>query len=494
MSGSRVFSKYIVLVLLMSPSLSWAAAPTWAQDCEKAGQQSTKACEGAANAAKAGDNAQAAGNMAGAGSSSNVNMGANALQQQGQAQAARLTQAQQQCQQEQEKCKQQCDQEENDRKPREPKTPQQDPMSPAARAQSGQVEQKKQSACIAPIAAIMGDLGKGASDAANAANGANQTGNASMPMPIPIPPKKEDKKEDEKKPDQLQAQLDCKQSGTHVYADCNNTYIQKCLQNMEDSGCSDFSNRYCSNGSVTGTPPPTPPKDDNLMATFSTQQQNPNWTKGKDGEGMGSEFCKKSNAFKYCKVAGRTDCPSCKSLSNPWPLTGEQLKASQNTCPTDPMFLEPAVQAQLNNTTTTPPSTTGNTSTGYGTGTTGNDNIALQAQSMGGGSGGGFGTQSGGTGGAGEISGGGIAEGTPNGMNMTTTGSGGGSSANYQSGSYQPSSRNGAPGTGATAPRGPAGVTANGEVANQYGPSIFTIQTATYRSLCSRNRLMHCRR
>lgn len=493
MSGGIVSLKNTVLILTLTPILSWAKAPTWPEDCEKAGKQSTQSCEQAANAAKGADNGQATAGIA-KNAQANVNQGSNTLKQQGLDQANRLNNAKEQCQQEQEKCKRQCDQEEQDRKSHEPNDPKQDPHAMPAKQKAGQVEQKKQSACIAPIMAIMGALGAGAADAANAANGADKTNNASMPMIPPIPPK--DEKKDEKKPDQLVAQPDCKATGSYVYADCNKDYLDKCTKNMADVGCDDFSSRFCSNAGVS-TSAPTKSIDTTSFSS-SNGMANPNWVKGKEGEGMGSDFCKSSNAYKYCKVAGRTDCPSCKAQSNPWPLTTEQIKQGQNSCPTDPMFLDPAVRAQLNTppTNTLPPPKLPAADDSLGVTPTNPDQIAVTTQSSGGSSGG-FGTQStGGADGAGTVAGDGIAEGRPNGMSLDTTGgSGGGNSSTYDSSSYnfggpKPASVGGAVKDG----RDPAGLTANGEVANQYGPNLFSIQTTTYKSLCERNRLMHCQR
>ncbi len=59
---------------------------------------------------------------------------------------------------------------------------------------------------------------------------------------------------------------------------------------------------------------------------------------------MGSEFCKKLTAEKFCKTAGRSQCPSCQGGAS----SATALQMAQQTCPTDPMFLDPAVRAQIN--------------------------------------------------------------------------------------------------------------------------------------------------
>ncbi len=43
--------------------------------------------------------------------------------------------------------------------------------------------------------------------------------------------------------------------------------------------------------------------------------------------------------------------------------------------------------------------------------------------------------------------------------------------------------------------RGPSQVVGpRADVGNQYGPNVFSIQSATYRDMCNRGRLLNCRR
>lgn len=498
--SSHIVSQIVVWVVLICAPLSAWAGGQWSQRCEAAGNESAAACRTAAGAATRADNMQAYDNIAGVGSSSTVNPAAGASQQQANDQVNRLNTAKGKCEAEKAKCEKKCDEEEAKRKAAEtpPTTRQQ------AQADSGKVEQKKQSACVAPLVAMLGELGTGASNAAKAAADAGKTGGASnggMPLPLPIPiPGGGDKKEDGAKGENPVAEkLNCENEGYSKYSDCNNHYIDKCQKGMTSAGCDGFIARYCGS---TQTPAPTPlPGNDSLKISVQSAKNaavTANLVADKQGEGLGSKFCQHVTAYKYCQMAGRSECPSCKNLNSPWPATSNpgQMADAQKSCPTDPMFLDPAVQAQLKKPADAPASPDASqVSTSLI-----NDRFSATAPSAGS-AGGGGGGNLGGAGGAGSVG----AEPTPGvgdryqaqSSDSFAGGSGGGGDgggSSYEGSAsgpgYSPASVVG------DAKRAPTMVGQAGpkDVANQYGPSVFSIQSTTYRDMCARGRLLHCRR
>jgi hypothetical protein len=511
--SNQIVSQIVVSVLLIcAPLAAWSGQ--WSQRCEAAGKAATAACEAQSNAAKAADSAQAAGAQQRLGSGGVVNQGAGALQQQGQQQAQRLTAAKAQCEQEKQKCSSECDKQESERKQKANLPNLQPgnvppPIKTEAIKDQAPLQEKKQSACVAPISLITGNLGSGASQAAQAAADAGKTGGASngmMPLPIPIPlPGKDDKKDEGPKTENTAQKLNCDNDGYSKYSDCNNHYIEKCQKAMTSAGCDGFINRYC--GSMqTPIPAPSTPGDDSIKLSVQTANQaamTANLVADKQGEGLGSAFCQKVTAYKYCQMAGRSECPSCKNLNSPWPAESNagQLADAQKSCPTDPMFLDPAVQAQMKKTADEVPSKDMDQVSTSSI----NDRFSATPQTAGSAGGGSGGGSLGGAGGAGSVGaqpGQGVSEGykaqtVSDGFGGGGGGGGGGSDgggSNYEASpsgpGYSPLSVSG------DSNRAPTMVgQANAkDVANQYGPSVFSIQSTTYRDMCARGRLMHCRR
>ena len=492
----------VALALFITPAPSLAGE--WSDKCEQAGKKSKAACDAAANSAKAADNAQAAGNIAGVGSSSTVNPAAGAMKKQAQDQQNRLNGAKNKCEEEKKNCEQECDQEENKRKQEANKDPKL-PRTQQAKADEGPLKEKKQSACIVPLLAVIGDLGSGAAQAGQAAQQAGNTGGSSggMPMPLPIPLGGGNDKKDtpSQATNPTPDKLNCETEGNSRYSDCNSAYIEKCQNSITAAGCEPFINRYCGNTSTTPTQTNTPATTGNDNLSLSTQSTSvtANLVADKQGEGLGSDFCKKVTATKFCAMAGRAECPSCKNLNSAWPVasSSNSLAAAQSTCPTDPMFLDPAVQAQVNVGTSTP--STANTMSSVST-----QSIGSKPVGAAGGSAGGSGSMhDGGAGGAGSVGGapGGAARDASSsgssfgGGDFGAGGGGGGGGSSYQGDAsgpgYNPASVNG---QAQRAPAAVAGQAVARDVANQYGPSVFSIQSTTYRDMCARGRFLHCRR
>ncbi len=508
MSGSTSFLIYVAFFasLVGGAGLSQSAsAGKWSDKCEQAGKKSEAACKGASNGAKAVDTAQANGNIAGVGSSSTVNPAAGALQQQAKDQAGRLTAAKNKCEEEKNDCEKKCEEEEKKRQSKEnlpdgPNGP--PPEKVEAKADKGPLKEKKQSACIAPIMAMMGDLGSGAADASKAAADSGKTGGSSggmPPMPPMPPPGGGDKKEDATKPDPaVTPVLNCETEGYAKYSDCNGHYITKCETAMNSPTCEPFIARYC--GANTPAQPTMSGNDSLSLSAQSTAAAaaTANLVADKQGEGLGSAFCKKVTAYRFCQMAGRQQCPSCKNQNSAWASNNNagQLADAQKTCPTDPVFLDPAVLKQVNGATGI-----GTSAPAAGSTTSATDRLssAVDTPGVGGGTGGGA---MGGAGGAGSTANnptGGVHEGAYTGPSLADGagygGGGGGGASDDGSASgpgYDPASVNG------IAKRGPAATLASQggpkDVAVQYGPSVFSIQSTTYRDMCAKGRFLHCRR
>lgn len=499
----------VALAILMAPAISEAGQ--WSNRCEQAGKKSKAACDGAANSAKAADNAQAAGNIAGVGQQKTVNPGSNTLQKQAKDQAGRLNNAKNQCEQEKKKCEEECDKEEKDRQSKENLPNQPPPNGPPIKQEAmqdeGKVDEKKQSACIVPLLAVIGDLGSGAAQAGQAAQQAGNTGSSSggMPMPLPIPlgGGKDDKKDTPAQTNNPTSdKVNCEAEGSSRYSDCNSAYIEKCQNSTTAAGCEPFISRYCGNtGSTTTTPSqtntPSTTGNDNISLSTQSTSVTANLVADKQGEGLGSAFCQKITAIKFCAMAGRSECPSCKNLNSAWPAASTSTLASaQTTCPTDPMFLDPAVRAQLGTGTSTPSSS--NSMSNVST-----QSISSKPVSAAGGAASGGGSMhDGGAGGAGSVGGapgGASRDGAGTSVSIGSGdfgggggGGGGGSYSGDASGpGYNPASVNG---HASRTPTAVVGQNGPRDVANQYGPSVFSIQSTTYRDMCARGRFLHCRR
>ncbi len=490
MSGTFSYIKCVTgmaaLLICVLPAKSHAI---FKEKCDSSTKTAKAQCQTAIQGAGAADAASAAAKGAAAGNAINPNAGAQG--QQIAEQTGRLQQAKSQCEAAKEKCKSDC----------ETAKGQAQGSKPARDAgEPGQIESTKNNDCIAGIAALIAPLDKALGDLGQAGQGTDATKGSSggMPMPIPIPPK--DDKKDEPKPATDTAgnqPLDCTQSANTKFSDCNDYYINKCSGNMGQEGCDTFIGRYCGpmNSSTpapaqdsTGTPP-NPISNFSISSTSSTA----NLVVDKQGEGMGSQFCGKANGYRFCQASGRTQCPSCQSISS-WSsaaLSTDQLKSAQNSCPSDPMFADPAIAAQLSQSeSTTPVTSTSGVST---MSTQSLDRLGHPAGFSQGGSGSGMAGGAGSNAGRAESGQGGIAEGSPLGMGMDVANGGGGGSS-HGDGESSSSHAMAAQSTGGH-PRSPAGnlVSTAKDVANQYGPNIFSISTTTYRALCTRGRLLHCR-
>ena len=423
---------------MVSAQSAWAKAPTWANDCKKAGETAKTACEGKSNAAKAADNSQAAGAQAAVGSGGVMNKGADALKKQSEDQTNRLNTAKTQCEAEKDKCSSECDKEEQDRKAKAGGNPQ-DPNTQAAKSQEGQVESNKQLACLLPILAIMGGLGAAAAAAMAAGKGSGKTGDASLGTSQPPATAKTDDKP--KEPEVVRdangnATLNCSVEGTSKYSDCNSHYVDKCKANMQDTGCEAFTNRYC--GSYAA---PAPPADDSLKVLPQ------NLVVDKQNEGLGTDFCKKAVATKFCAAAGRTQCPTCDPL---WPKSPTEAQTAQAraACPSDPMYANPLLPASL-------------TASAYAQGNGANSAGTVSVQSV-----------------NGQITSQSLAQ-------AHRVRAGAILAEEEEKQAKEEFLAVGGRATAASLPK---------DVASQYSPNIFSIQSATYQNLCATDRMLNCGR
>ncbi|MGE0527865.1 MAG: hypothetical protein AB7P49_12425, partial [Bdellovibrionales bacterium] len=271
--------------------------------------------------------------------------------------------------------------------------------------------------------------------------------------------------------------------------------------------CKKFSFRYCNLSTGDST-------DEDVATTglFNTASKpKTNLVIDKKGEGVGTEYCKHINAYNFCQIDGREKCPSCRSLkasqsaeclSAPELCSAENSaqakEAARESCPTDPMFID----------TTFAKTETGSPATSYDL-DSGNDRVATQseANSTGGGTYGS--TQSSVLGGAareGAASTTAISYATasvtgrssPSGAYGSGSGGTGGSSGGSSTSQVNSAARTPL----SSHERGPAGGTdptlmpasavsgmMDGSISNQNGPSVFSIATSTYRSLCRRGEL-----
>lgn len=479
---------YIMWILGFALFAEFAVAGPCAMQCKSKAQKEKAQCDGEAARVKAADTGRSAASS-GQNTFANQQTGATSLVGDTAAQKADTQKAASQCKQNEEKCKSECDAEKG-----------KIPSNKACTGDEGQIEETKGSIC-ALIGAMAGELQQAANNLGgdNKAAGDTQKGSGGMPPipPIPPPSSKDDKKAENAK--DTPGTLNCNESQNSRYSDCNDIFIAKCSAEMKQDGCDIFINRYC--GPMNGTPTTQAPADINTnpITNFSVNRNSPtaNLVADKQGEGMGSAFCGKANGFRFCQTSGREQCPSCQSITN-WStsLSTDQLKSAQSTCPSDPMFADPAIVAQIG--ALPPPSPTGTPPDPV---TGGVKDVAAKSSTTGAVSGAtGGGSLSTGTG---SISGsvtsgqGGLAEGNQSGVGSLDMTSGSGGSSGSGGGDSESSSSSGSRmGTqSASGPRAPAGalISNAADVANQYGPNIFSISTTTYKSLCSRGKLLHCR-
>lgn len=133
--------------------------------------------------------------------------------------------------------------------------------------------------------------------------------------------------------------IDCNKSENHMYAKCEDHYINLCQANSDGTGCNDFNNLYCGMSlSVAGSGDGV--KVNNKLPMVS------------ENAGVGSTYCQYQVSVDYCKDDGTASCPSCRQLEqskspvcqdNPstclpgW--TQVQMEEAKSYCPTDPMFM-----------------------------------------------------------------------------------------------------------------------------------------------------------
>ncbi len=120
---------------------------------------------------------------------------------------------------------------------------------------------------------------------------------------------------------------------------CTDLFLSNCKDNLTDARCEKFVGHYC--GTSTEAPP---------AADSTNPSSLPN-------EGVGTPFCQLALSDKYCRSSGQPSCPSCANLTRMKGCTDspasclpqmtqadkEQAKVS---CPTDPLFANPAFMAQ----------------------------------------------------------------------------------------------------------------------------------------------------
>ena len=146
--------------------------------------------------------------------------------------------------------------------------------------------------------------------------------------------------------------VNCKANGAVAYSDCNDYFLEQCKTDSTSAVCKQFTGRYCSTSTTASSSNP------DLIQNVNTSESGVIIASKEDkdikGEGMGSQFCFKSQATEYCASSGRENCPSCLQLeanksaacdSNPalcmLQHDPQTIQNAKNSCPTDPMFSNP---------------------------------------------------------------------------------------------------------------------------------------------------------
>lgn len=470
-------------MVILGGTVSESSSAT-TQECQQAVQQAEQACNAAEQARNAGDASQSAQTGAGAGNDINANcqkIGNDIAKQMG-----RINQAKQACENAKNKCNSQCEAAKNSPDPGDLQ-----PGFPQTKS-SVSAKQKECTSKIQPRIdnanqALQG-LG-GNSGQADACKQASDKG-GQPPQPPQLPQNQDDKKEAEKK-----ETVKCDSTEGIRYSDCNNHYLKKCTGAIQTAGCEDFAVRYCGAAS--------PGKQADVVIDNQTNVKAASVVVDKGGEGLGSGFCNMYSAYKFCKNGARESCPSCQgthawdtpacqsnaSLCKPV-LSDSQLLNAKESCPTDPVFLDPAVQKQVvaaeeakkNETggaTTKPPTQPGGGTAAGGPAGGGNT-------PAGGGADKGFIPESAGSG-----------ESRPVGTSVPVDSGGGGGGGGYgvSSVSEEEDAEEGKPRELSSESVLPAGAVEGmaPDVSNQFGPNVFSISTAVYRQMCSTHRLTGCR-
>jgi hypothetical protein len=498
----------VLLVIAVSGFIlrpEFAFAGQFDNQCRQAGQASVAACRGAVESAKAGDAAQSG--AIGAGSGNAVNPNAGNLGTGISGQQGRISQAQSACQAAKQKCSAACDK----AKQQAQSTPDPQTQKPP-HSDTQKIPGTKQSSCEQPIDAMLGELGQAQDNLGKDKQASEDTKNASQGgapqggKPGGGGDKKDQGQGQNQSPSGQQAGgIECNSSDGARYSDCNEELIKKCSSNMSDGTCEAFSSRYC--GSVSGGQKSSAVSGGILRPAFSSTNTT-GMVVDKSGEGLGSSYCKTYTAYKFCQQTGRGACPSCVNLqasNSPVCITSPEQCLGQNSpdildrarkdCPSDPLFLDPAMQKN--------PSTmlgSNGSSKRDPSGTLGalNGNQSGSATATGGAGGRGSGSSGGGGSHSSAQLDDGVAEGAGSGNPRMDTGvsegggGGGGTSREYQDSDVEPFKLQSADGKGGIS-KTPASESAiPADVAKEFGPSLFSISTSTYQTLCQKQRL-NCR-
>lgn len=490
--GNLLRSILLGCAICLAVSSVNAYAGQYSNQCQSAGNSSNEKCNGAVTTAQAADNAQAAGNISGVGSSQTINPGAGAQNSQISAQIARIQSALATCKQAKSDCESKCS---------SAKAQAQADYQARMSGEPRQVDQVKQNKCTKPLDAsikklesALNDLGQNSKDTKKTDDASENKDKGGQQQQPQMPQQSDNSSSDTSKSEET---LDCSKAGNDRYSDCNSHYVSQCANDFSSEACSRFANRYCNLGGVSGSADVaiTAPLD---AGGSLSQFNNKSYVVDKKGEGMGSDFCSRANSYQFCQTSGREGCPSCQNGAS---STTEQLNSALNTCPSDPIFMNPAVRAKM--------SDTGTPATSYSEQSLGSSSKGLGSSSTG--------TSSPSSG-----SNKGISEGSPRGLKEDVKGDGGSASnlprldvgvasGSGGGGGYGGRSDNGSSydrdnrrkGLGAnSATKGPApsserpadavvGMNST-DVSRQLGPNVFSIVESTLKSRCKRD-LLHCR-
>lgn len=477
----------LLLLLCLAPA---AQAGIYANQCQKASQAADAECKGAVAAVQAADAARSSATGASAGT--NINSNSGALQRDIASQRSAINNARTTCAMAKSKCSKDCDQAKSQAQSRPPQDPN--------RADAGVIPGIKSSRCEAPIDAELARLQQAdsnlAKDGSEAGDSKDASQNGGMPPQMPQQGGGGGGGDGGYSPDPYANNngVNCYNAGSERYSDCNDEYVSRCSGYSGGTGCQAFTDRYCNlkGGALTGG------GTAKIVGGASVIVD-------KRGEGLGTSFCQDVMATNFCAQDGRGQCPSCMKRASAG-CTGpdclqenspEMMKKAQETCPSDPMFMNGGFVTKKEDATK---STELNTNVpAAGAAGAGGSALSSTASSAGLGAGGGGG--SGGMGADGTpapVVGGATPEGTPQGLSVNFSdggGAGGGYSPENNSegdgrspAAFNPAKFDESKGLPAAAV---AGLAAR-DVSIPQGPSIFSIGSAAIKTYCSRKDLKGC--